>query len=93
MPILTPACQMFLEERYSRVPVYEDHIDNIIGILSEREFLTSKFSPKKKISIRDLLRQPIFVVESMKIPRSIARAPKKSKVHMAIVVDEFAGTA
>lgn len=40
-------CQMFLEERYSRVPVYEDHIDNIIGILSEREFLTCLIQRKR----------------------------------------------
>ncbi|MGG0463973.1 hemolysin family protein [Priestia aryabhattai] len=84
-------CQMFLEERYSRVPVYEDHIDNIIGILSEREFLTCLVQ-RKEISIRDLLRQPIFVVESMKISVLLPEL-QKSKVHMAIVVDEFGGTA
>jgi len=53
---------MFLEERYSRVPVYEDNTDNIIGILSEREFL-SLLVQQKKINLRSIIRKPFFVVE------------------------------
>ncbi|MFT4415887.1 hemolysin family protein [Fredinandcohnia humi] len=82
---------MFLEERYSRVPVYEDNIDNIIGILSEREFL-SQLVQRKKIDIRSLIRKPFFVVESMKISTLLPEL-QKSKTHMAIVVDEFGGTS
>lgn len=82
---------MFLEERYSRVPVYEDNIDNIIGVLSEREFL-SHLVQKKEIIIRELVRDPFFVVESMKISMLLPEL-QKSKTHMAIVVDEFGGTS
>ncbi|MFS0862483.1 hemolysin family protein [Fredinandcohnia sp. 179-A 10B2 NHS] len=82
---------MFLEERYSRVPVYEDNTDNIIGILSEREFL-SHLVQQKKIDIRSLVRKPFFVVESMKISTLLPEL-QKSKTHMAIVVDEFGGTS
>lgn len=82
---------MFLEERYSRVPVYEDNIDNIIGILSEREFLSSLVQ-KKEIIVRELVRDPFFVVESMKISMLLPEL-QKSKTHMAIVVDEFGGTS
>jgi CBS domain containing-hemolysin-like protein len=82
--------ETFFEERYSRIPVYEDHIDNIIGILSEREFLNSLIR-EKEVKIRDLLREPVFVVESKKIATLLPQL-QKNKVHMAIVIDEFGGT-
>ena len=82
---------MFLIERYSRVPVYEKNIDNIIGILSEREFLANLVQ-KKEFQVRDLLRKPMFVVESLKIS-SLLPELQKRKTHMAIVIDEFGGTA
>ncbi|MEH7238360.1 hemolysin family protein [Bacillus sp. JJ1562] len=82
---------MFLAERYSRVPVYEDNIDNIIGVLSEREFL-SLLVQQKKINVRSIVRKPFFVVESMKISTLLPEL-QKSKTHLAIVVDEFGGTS
>lgn len=82
---------MFLIERYSRVPVFEKNIDNIIGILSEREFLANLVQ-KNQFQVRDLLRKPMFVVESLKIS-SLLPELQKSKTHMAIVIDEFGGTA
>ncbi|WP_449539275.1 hemolysin family protein [Ferdinandcohnia sp. Marseille-Q9671] len=82
---------MFLEERFSRVPVYEDNIDNIIGILSEREFL-SLLVQQKNINVRSIIRKPFFVVESMRISTLLPEL-QKSKTHMAIVVDEFGGTS
>jgi len=82
---------VFLEERFSRVPVYEEHIDNIIGVLSEREFL-SYLVQGKEIIIRELIRDPFFVVRSMKISTLLPEL-QKTKTHMAIVVDEFGGTS
>jgi CBS domain containing-hemolysin-like protein len=82
---------VFLEERYSRIPVYEDSIDNIIGILSEREFL-SELVQNNEINVRELIRDPYFVVESMQISTLLPEL-QKAKVHMAIVVDEFGGTS
>ncbi|OIJ12732.1 hypothetical protein BKP35_09115 [Anaerobacillus arseniciselenatis] len=81
---------MFLQERFSRVPVYEETTDNIIGILSEREFL-SCLVQNKTFKVRDLLRKPMFVVESLKIS-SLLPELQKNKTHMAIVIDEFGGT-
>ncbi|EDL64590.1 hypothetical protein BSG1_07776 [Bacillus sp. SG-1] len=82
--------EMFFEERFSRIPVYEDHIDNVIGILSEKEFFTHllKFG---EVNIRALIREPMFVFESAKISTLLTKL-QKDKVHMAIVVDEFGGT-
>lgn len=82
---------VFLEEKYSRIPVYEEDIDNVIGILSESDFF-SELVQQKEINVRALLRKPLFVVESMKISDLLPEF-QKSKVHMAIVVDEFGGTA
>jgi putative hemolysin len=82
---------VFLAEKYSRIPVYEEDIDNVIGILSESDFF-SELVQQKDINIRALLRKPLFVVESMKISDLLPEL-QKSKVHMAIVVDEFGGTA
>lgn len=82
---------IFLEEKYSRIPVYESDIDNVIGILSESDFF-SELVQQKEINIRELLRKPLFVLESMKISQLLPEL-QKSKVHMAIVVDEFGGTS
>jgi putative hemolysin len=82
---------VFLEERYSRIPVYEDNIDNIIGIISERDLL-SYLVQNKEVNIKKLLRQPLFVVESMKISTLLPEL-QKNKIHMAIVIDEFGGTS
>ncbi|MGD6847964.1 hemolysin family protein [Rossellomorea aquimaris] len=82
--------EMFFEERFSRIPVYEDHIDNVIGILSEKEFFTHliKFG---EVNIRELIREPMFIFESVKISTLLTKL-QKNNVHMAIVVDEFGGT-
>jgi putative hemolysin len=82
---------LFLEERYSRIPVYEDNIDNVIGILSDKQFF-SHLVQNREINIRKLVRKPIFVVESMKISTLLPEL-QKNKSHMAIVVDEFGGTS
>lgn len=82
---------IFLEERFSRIPVYEGNIDNIIGILSEREFLTALVQ-NKEVHIREMVKKPLLVVESMKIAALLPEL-QKNKIHMGIVLDEFGGTA
>jgi putative hemolysin len=83
--------QIFLEERFSRIPVYEDNIDNVIGFLSEREFF-AELIQNKEVIVREMLRQPMFVVKSMKIATLLPEL-QRTKSHMAIVVDEFGGTS
>lgn len=84
--------EVFFRERFSRIPVYEGSIDNVIGILSERDFLTELIRSSADLNIRELIREPYFVVQSMKISELLPELQKK-KVHMAIVIDEFGGTA
>lgn len=82
---------ILLDNRYSRIPVYEGSIDNIIGILSERDFFSSLIKDDEP-NIRDLLRKPLLVIESMHISTLLSKL-QKHRVHMAIVIDEFGGTA
>jgi putative hemolysin len=82
---------IFLTERFSRIPVYKDNIDNIIGILSEREFF-SELIQHNDANVEALLRKPVFVVKSMKVATLLPEL-QRLKSHMAIVVDEFGGTS
>ncbi|UPM53521.1 hemolysin family protein [Gottfriedia acidiceleris] len=84
-------CNLFLQERYSRIPVYEQDIDHIIGVISEREFLTQLIQ-KQTVTIHELIREPIFVMETMKIS-TVLKILQKQNAHLAIVVDEFGGTS
>ncbi|MRG87904.1 DUF21 domain-containing protein [Salinibacillus xinjiangensis] len=83
--------ELFFESRYSRIPVYEESIDNIIGILTEKDFLNDLII-NDHTDIRKLIRKPIFVVETMKVS-SILPQLKQEKVPVAIVLDEFSGTS
>ncbi|MFA9557088.1 hemolysin family protein [Evansella sp. AB-rgal1] len=80
-----------LSERYSRLPVFEGTVDNIIGVLSERDFL-SQLVKGKDIKVRELIRKPIFVIETLGISTLLPML-QKNRVHMAIVIDEFGGTS
>lgn len=78
-------------EPFSRLPVYEDNMDNIKGILNVRDLLTV-FRTGGLIVVRDIMREPLFVPDSKKISE-ILKDMKIRKTHMAIVLDEFGGTA
>jgi putative hemolysin len=78
-------------EPYSRLPVYEENLDNIKGILNVRDLLMV-FRTGGLIVVRDIMREPLFVPDSKKISE-ILKDMKIRKTHMAIVLDEFGGTA
>lgn len=79
------------EYKYSRIPVYEDNIDDIKGILFLKDLL-KLVSIKKQIKIKDILREAYFVPESKPIDE-IFKELQVNKRQMAIVVDEYGGTA
>jgi putative hemolysin len=80
-----------LEEQYSRIPVYEEETDNIIGILFMKDlFIAVTKTKPEEICIRDLLRQAYFVPETKNID-ILFRELQKSKNHMAILIDEYGG--
>jgi putative hemolysin len=79
------------ETGHSRIPVYRERIDNVIGILYAKDLLPQLGHHENK-SLIDLVRDAHFVPESKKIDEML-REFQKEKVHMAIVVDEYGGTA
>lgn len=79
---------MASEYRYSRIPVYENDIDNIEGVLYLKELLKANDSTK----IKKIMKDTLFVPESKKI-NELFKEMKKDKLHMAIVVDEYGGTS
>jgi CBS domain containing-hemolysin-like protein len=80
---------LFFKTKYSRIPVYDDRIDNIIGVLSERDFYT-KLIKGQSINIRRLVRKPIFVPASSKVDALIELLQAENS-HIAFVVDEYGG--
>ncbi|HHY72078.1 MAG TPA: HlyC/CorC family transporter [Bacillus bacterium] len=79
-------------EKYTRVPVYEENIDKIIGILHVKDlFQFIESDNQTYFNLRDLVREPYYVLESIKIDQ-LFRDMQKSNTHMAIVIDEYGGT-
>jgi putative hemolysin len=79
-------------EKYSRLPVYEDNIDRIIGILHMKDLI--KFienGNQEHFNLRGLLREPFYVLESVRIDH-LFKAMQQNKVHLGIVLDEYGGT-
>jgi len=80
-----------VENNYSRIPVYQDSIDNIRGILYIKDLLPHLSKPAS-FRWQSLIRPPYFVPETKKID-DLLRDFQENKVHIAIVVDEFGGTS
>ena len=79
-----------VENGYSRIPVYQDNIDNIKGILYVKDLLP--FIDRKQFDWATLIREPFFVPENKKLDDLMAEFQEK-KVHLAVVVDEYGGTS
>lgn len=75
---------------FSRIPVYEDSIDNVIGILSLNHFFKASIDDRN-VDLRSLLMQPYFVYKTMKLPNVLGML-RDSQQHLAIVTDEYGGT-
>ena len=82
--------EVFLNNGLSRLPVYKDTIDHIIGVLHEKDFMA--FLNKGGTDYHSVIQQVLFIPENMKIS-NLLRSLQKSKTHLAVVVDEFGGTA
>ncbi|MBN2696857.1 MAG: HlyC/CorC family transporter [Bacilli bacterium] len=80
---------IFFKNKYSRIPVYDGQQDNIVGVLSERDFYM-KLIKGQNINIKKLLRKPIFVPASTKVDALIELLQMENS-HLAIVIDEYGG--
>lgn len=82
---------IFLDEGYSRIPVYAKDLDNVIGIIYAKDII-SIFKHRNLIILHDIIRKPFFVNENDFI-NVVLKQMQTNKVHLAIVLDEFGGTA
>jgi putative hemolysin len=84
---------LIIEEGHSRLPVYETSVDEVVGILYAKDLLPFlKSNADARPNVRTLLRTPVFVPESMTID-DLLHEFQRRKVHIAIVLDEYGGTA
>jgi len=90
---LADIVEVIKDKKYTRIPVYDDSIDNIIGILHVKDLLLYlTINGDKDFDLKKLIRMPYFVPESKKLD-DLFRELQVKKVHMVVVVDEYGGTA
>ena len=81
--------ELFRKTGFSRLPVYEDEIDNILGVLNQKDFHNEIYGTKKKVS--EYIKQVVFVAGTIKIS-VLLKKMQQVKTHIAVVVDEYGGT-
>ena len=86
------AVDLALQGGFSRIPVYEENIDNIIGVLYTKDMLKQLREGHNSLPIRDLVRPAYFVPETKKLD-DLLREIRQKRVHMVIVVDEYGSVA
>ena len=81
----------FVDAGHSRLPVYAESLDTVVGMVHIKDVFVASVEPARDRSLEALLREPLFVPESMGVIELLARM-RTERVHLAIVVDEFGGT-
>lgn len=86
--------ELALESGYSRFPVYRNHVDHMVGMVLVKDLLAKSFAQKSGTSVtaKDLMREVSFAPESKSI-MGVFKDLKRAKNHMAIIIDEYGGTA
>ncbi|MFA9375322.1 MAG: HlyC/CorC family transporter [Lachnotalea sp.] len=82
--------EIYKEEKFTRLPVYENTTDNVIGIINVKDLLL--YNPKTSFNIRDFFREPYFTYEFKKTSELMMEM-RKSSINFAIVLDEYGATA
>jgi CBS domain containing-hemolysin-like protein len=81
-----------LRHGFSRIPVYDENIDNIIGVVFTKDLLRAEREGRADIDVRNLAREGLFVPESKPVAE-LMREMQRKKLHLAFVLDEFGDTA
>ena len=95
IPVESPlpqAVEIVINHGHSRYPVYQDSIDNVVGMLYAKDLLHELSQPGDSKIIKDRLREPYFVPQSKPLP-DLLHDFQQQKVHLAVVLDEYGGTA
>ncbi len=82
--------QVIIQSGHSRIPIFQDNIDNIIGSLHAKDLL--QYWGRSDLAVREIVRSPYFIPETKKISE-VLKDLRDNKSHMAIVIDEYGGTA
>ena len=80
---------LFAETAYSRIPIYHETIDNIVGVIHEKDFYAARYRGETMVSN---LKSPVFYTTGNTRVSELLRILQKNKAHMAVVVDEYGGT-
>ncbi len=86
------ALRAIVERGFSRIPVYDENIDSVVGVVHAKDILRDMAAGRKPASLREIARPPHFVPEGKRIDELLTEL-REHKVHLAIVVDEYGGTA
>jgi CBS domain containing-hemolysin-like protein len=89
---MVDAIALFMKDGHSRYPVYDGSLDNIIGILYIKDMLRYQGADTQNLTVADMMRPPTYVPES-KMVSELFHELRDSRTHMAVVVDEWGGTA
>lgn len=84
--------EIIKKEQFSRIPVYEKSIDNILGVVHIKDLIMTDACEKEDFSLDDYLRPTIFLPETKKV-NDLFKTMKKEKIHLCVVLDEYGGTA
>lgn len=80
--------QAFFESGFSRLPVYRNSIDNIVGVINQKDFTNPNNAGK---AVEDMMSKPLLIFPSIKISKLLTMLQKK-KCHLAVIVDDYGGT-
>jgi len=86
------ALERITSQGHSRVPVYEERIDKIVGVVYAKDILRNPDEKALDLPVESVMREPFFVPEGKRVD-DLMREFQREKVHLAIVVDEYGGTA
>lgn len=89
---LPEAIKVIVDSGYSRIPVYHDNVDQILGILTAKDLLPLWLDPDKEFDIVPLLREAVFVPETKSV-KKLLEEMRNRNLHLAVIVDEFGGTS
>lgn len=84
--------EIFIRDRYTRLPVYDKSVDNIIGLINEKDFWAMIMDGSKSPSIEGIIQKALYVSE-MKLISEVLYDMQRTKIHMAIVKDQYGGTS
>ena len=81
--------ELFRSRHHSRIPVYHETVDNVVGIIHEKDFYPA-FLENRNVPLTSLLHKPLFIPDAMKISDLLTRL-RREKTHIAIVIDQYGG--